>query len=48
VLDVATGAGDPALAAADLAGPSGRVVGIDLAPEMVAPSAVGTLRYREP
>jgi SAM-dependent methyltransferase len=36
VLDVATGAGDPALAAADLVGPSGRVVGIDLAPEMVA------------
>jgi len=36
VLDVATGAGDPALAAADLVGPSGRVVGVDLAPEMVA------------
>jgi enediyne biosynthesis protein CalE5 len=36
VLDVATGAGDPASAAADLVGPSGRVVGIDLAPEMIA------------
>jgi enediyne biosynthesis protein CalE5 len=36
VLDLATGAGDPALAAADLVGPSGHVVGIDLVPEMVA------------
>ncbi|WP_406632490.1 class I SAM-dependent methyltransferase [Amycolatopsis sp. WGS_07] len=36
VLDLACGAGDLALAAADRAGPDGRVLGIDLAPGMVA------------
>ncbi|ATY12033.1 class I SAM-dependent methyltransferase [Amycolatopsis sp. AA4] len=36
VLDLACGAGDLALAAAGLAGPEGRVLGIDLAPGMVA------------
>lgn len=36
VLDVATGAGEPALSVAAAVGRQGRVVGIDLAPEMVA------------
>jgi SAM-dependent methyltransferase len=36
VLDVATGHGEPALTAAGVVGPTGRVVGIDLAPRMVA------------
>jgi ubiquinone/menaquinone biosynthesis C-methylase UbiE len=36
VLDVATGPGEPALSIAMLAGPSGRVFGIDPVPEMVA------------
>src|SRR5262245_66039020 len=35
VLDVATGAGDPALSIADAVGPSGRVIGIDPAPQMI-------------
>ncbi|HEX5440806.1 MAG TPA: methyltransferase domain-containing protein [Ktedonobacterales bacterium] len=35
VLDVATGAGDPALAAAQVVGPTGEVVGIDHAPQML-------------
>ncbi|HEY7342718.1 MAG TPA: methyltransferase domain-containing protein [Ktedonobacterales bacterium] len=35
VLDVATGAGDPALTAAPIVGPSGSVVGIDHAPQML-------------
>jgi len=35
VLDVATGAGEPALTVADLVGPTGRVVGIDQSPKMV-------------
>jgi enediyne biosynthesis protein CalE5 len=35
VLDVATGAGEPALAVARVVGPSGSVVGIDHAPQMV-------------
>ncbi|HKT39878.1 MAG TPA: class I SAM-dependent methyltransferase [Ktedonobacterales bacterium] len=34
-LDVATGAGDPALTAAQVVGPSGSVVGIDHAPQML-------------
>src|SRR5690242_8031636 len=34
-LDVATGAGDPALTAARIVGPSGSVVGIDHAPQML-------------
>jgi ubiquinone/menaquinone biosynthesis C-methylase UbiE len=36
VLDVATGTGWAALAAAEHVGPSGRVLGVDLAPEMLA------------
>lgn len=36
VLDVATGHGEPALSAARLVGSSGRVVGVDIAPEMLA------------
>ncbi|HEX5440054.1 MAG TPA: methyltransferase domain-containing protein [Ktedonobacterales bacterium] len=35
VLDVATGAGDPALTAARAVGPSGSVVGVDHAPQML-------------
>jgi ubiquinone/menaquinone biosynthesis C-methylase UbiE len=35
VLDVATGAGDPALSVADEVGPSGKVVGIDPVPGMI-------------
>ena len=36
VLDIATGPGEPALSIAALAGPDGKVVGIDPIPEMVA------------
>lgn len=36
ILDVATGLGEPALTAADRVGPSGRVVGVDIAASMVA------------
>src|ERR1700694_11125 len=36
ILDIATGPGEPALTIAALAGPSGKVVGIDPIPEMVA------------
>ncbi len=35
VLDVATGAGEPALTIAKVVGPYGRVVGVDLSPEML-------------
>ena len=35
VLDVATGAGDPALSVADEVGPSGKVIGIDPVPGMI-------------
>jgi ubiquinone/menaquinone biosynthesis C-methylase UbiE len=35
VLDVATGLGEPALTAADRVGPGGRVVGVDIAADMV-------------
>ncbi|HTK81158.1 MAG TPA: methyltransferase domain-containing protein [Bacteroidota bacterium] len=35
VLDVATGAGDPALSVADEVGPTGKVIGIDPAPRMI-------------
>src|SRR5258708_19031254 len=36
VLDIATGPGEPALTVAAVAGPEGKVFGIDPAPEMVA------------
>ena len=36
VLDIATGPGEPALSVAAMAGPEGKVVGIDPIPEMVA------------
>lgn len=36
VLDVGTGLGEPAISAADLVGPSGQVLGIDLSPVMIA------------
>jgi ubiquinone/menaquinone biosynthesis C-methylase UbiE len=36
VLDIATGAGDPALTVARVVGPTGSVVGIDQAPQMLA------------
>ncbi|HET8906774.1 MAG TPA: class I SAM-dependent methyltransferase [Ktedonobacterales bacterium] len=36
VLDIATGAGDPALTVARVVGPAGSVVGIDQAPQMLA------------
>ncbi len=36
VLDVATGIGEPAITAARIVGPTGRVVGIDQAPRMLA------------
>jgi len=36
VLDVATGIGEPALTAARVAGPTGSVLGVDLAPQMLA------------
>jgi len=39
LLDVACGAGQPALSLAALVGPSGKVTGIDLAPEMLAAAA---------
>src|SRR5207302_2179849 len=35
VLDVATGIGEPAMTAARMVGPSGRVVAIDQAPQML-------------
>jgi SAM-dependent methyltransferase len=35
VLDVATGAGEPALTLAKVVGPAGKVVGVDLSPEML-------------
>jgi enediyne biosynthesis protein CalE5 len=36
VLDLACGTGEPALSIAKIVGPSGRVVGLDLAPGMIA------------
>jgi SAM-dependent methyltransferase len=39
VLDVGCGQGEPALAAADAVGPHGRVLGVDLSPNMVAVAA---------
>src|SRR5687768_9249315 len=36
VLDVGTGIGEPALTVARIVGPTGRVTGVDLAPEMIA------------
>ncbi|MBW4722025.1 class I SAM-dependent methyltransferase [Saccharothrix obliqua] len=36
VLDFGTGLGEPALTAADVVGPTGEVVGVDLSPRMVA------------
>jgi arsenite methyltransferase len=42
VLDLGCGTGFDALVAARLVGPAGRVVGIDLSPEMLAVARVGT------
>src|SRR5437764_9019885 len=39
ILDVATGAGEPALSIAAVVGPNGRVIGVDPAPEMIAAAA---------
>ena len=36
VLDLACGTGEPALSIAKIVGPSGRVVGVDIAPGMIA------------
>ena len=48
VLDVATGAGDPALSVADVVGPSGKVIGIDPVPGMIegARRAAANLRLK--
>src|SRR5918999_3548936 len=35
VLDVATGTGQPALTIAKIIGPNGKVIGVDLSPEML-------------
>jgi ubiquinone/menaquinone biosynthesis C-methylase UbiE len=35
VLDVATGTGQPALTIAKIIGPNGKVIGVDLSPEMI-------------
>jgi ubiquinone/menaquinone biosynthesis C-methylase UbiE len=49
VLDVATGQGEPALSAARLVGPTGRVLGVDTSPAMlaVARRRAGDLPYVE-
>jgi ubiquinone/menaquinone biosynthesis C-methylase UbiE len=44
VLDIATGAGEPALDVAAFVGPEGRVVGTDLVPEMVAAAQRAAVR----
>jgi SAM-dependent methyltransferase len=45
VLDIATGPGEPALEVAAFVGPEGRVVGIDLVPEMVAAARRASDRF---
>jgi len=45
VLDIATGAGEPALSVAALVGPEGKVFGIDPVPEMVAAARRATERF---
>ena len=54
VLDVATGLGEPAATAARRVGPQGRVVGIDVSPDMLgfarrraAELGLGNVDYRE-
>ncbi len=54
VLDVATGIGEPAMTAARRAGPSGRVVAIDQAPQMLdvarermQAAGIGTVEFVE-
>ena len=54
VLDVATGIGEPAMTAARRAGPSGSVVAIDQAPQMLAvarermqAAGIGTVEFVE-
>lgn len=52
VLDLASGTGEPALSAARRVGPRGRVIGVDLAAQMVTiarrrGAGVGNLSYRE-
>jgi SAM-dependent methyltransferase len=44
VLDLGCGAGFDALVAAQLVGPAGRVVGIDLSPEMLAVAEAGRIQ----
>ena len=46
VLDVATGPGEPALTVAEVVGPNGRVVGTDVAPEMVEAARRETARRK--
>ncbi len=46
VLDVATGTGQPALTIAKVVGPNGRVVGVDLSPEMLE-VAKGEAAYQD-
>lgn len=41
VLDLACGVGDPAFTLAEIVGPSGRVLGLDLSPEMVEAASSG-------
>lgn len=48
VLDLGCGAGFDALVAAQLVGPAGRVVGIDLSPEMLAVAEAGRANGRFP
>ncbi len=48
ILDLGCGAGFDALVAAQLVGPNGRVVGIDLSPEMIAVAEAGLREAKFP